>query len=212
MIIPAYRGLAQTRRCIQSVLADPDRPVGRVIVVNDHSPEAQLSAWLDRLAVKGSIQLGAQPAQPGFRCIGEHRHRDRRQPRCSVAEQRHGGTPGMAHAAGGARLCDAARGNGLAIFQQCDDLRVPGIEGGPPAFGLGTAELDAACRAANGGRSVEVPTTVGFWMASGARRWPMSAWLNRSVRPRLRRGKRLLSARRCARLAPSARLRHVRLS
>src|SRR4029077_13962378 len=31
-----------------------------------------------------------------------------------------------------------------------------------PAFGLGVAELDAACHAANAGRSVELPTTVGF--------------------------------------------------
>src|SRR6202043_3573928 len=40
----------------------------------------------------------------------------------------------------------------------------PDIDGGPPAFGLAVDELDAACRSANGGRSVEVPTTVGFCM------------------------------------------------
>ena len=40
----------------------------------------------------------------------------------------------------------------------------PSIAGGPPAFGLGVAELDAACHAANAGRSVELPTTVGFCM------------------------------------------------
>ncbi len=40
----------------------------------------------------------------------------------------------------------------------------PSIEGGPPVFGHSVAELDAACLAANGGRSVELPTTVGFCM------------------------------------------------
>ncbi len=40
----------------------------------------------------------------------------------------------------------------------------PCIAGGPPAFGLGVAELDAACQAANAGRSVALPTTVGFCM------------------------------------------------
>ncbi|MGA8194814.1 MAG: glycosyltransferase, partial [Acetobacteraceae bacterium] len=40
----------------------------------------------------------------------------------------------------------------------------PHVEGGAPAFSLPTAELDAVCRAANGGRSVELPTTVGFCM------------------------------------------------
>src|ERR1700722_4266971 len=66
VIIPAYRGLAQTRRCIQSVLDDPDRPAGRVIVVDDHSPEAKLSAWLDRLAAKGSIELVRNRRNLGF--------------------------------------------------------------------------------------------------------------------------------------------------
>ena len=40
----------------------------------------------------------------------------------------------------------------------------PSREGGPPAFGRGVAALDAVCQAANAGRSVAVPTTVGFCM------------------------------------------------
>src|ERR1700733_10928413 len=44
IVIPVYRGLSQTRRCINSVLADPARPTGRVIVGDDPSPEPKLSA------------------------------------------------------------------------------------------------------------------------------------------------------------------------
>jgi GT2 family glycosyltransferase len=40
----------------------------------------------------------------------------------------------------------------------------PSIAGGPPAFGLPVAALDNACRVANAGRRVLVPTTVGFCM------------------------------------------------
>ena len=71
----------------------------------------------------------------------------------------------MAHAAGRSRLRDAARRLGLAVLQQRDDLRLSSHRSAARlAFGLGVAELDAACRAANAGRSVEVPTTVGFCM------------------------------------------------
>src|SRR5437763_13163136 len=66
VIIPVYRGLAQTRRCIASVLADPKRPPGRVIVVDDRSPEPKLSAWLDRLAANRRIELIRNRRNRGF--------------------------------------------------------------------------------------------------------------------------------------------------
>ena len=31
---------------MDAVLADPDRPMGRIIVIDDRSPEPALSAWL----------------------------------------------------------------------------------------------------------------------------------------------------------------------
>src|SRR5262249_11386563 len=40
----------------------------------------------------------------------------------------------------------------------------PSIAPGPPAFGLSVTQLDSACRAANAGRSVALPTTVGSCM------------------------------------------------
>ena len=40
----------------------------------------------------------------------------------------------------------------------------PSDEGGPLPLGLDLATIDAACRAVNAGRSVAVPTTVGFCM------------------------------------------------
>jgi GT2 family glycosyltransferase len=66
VVIPAYRGLAQTQRCIGTVLADPLRPAGRVIVVDDQSPEPRLSAWLDRQATDGQITLVRNQRNLGF--------------------------------------------------------------------------------------------------------------------------------------------------
>src|SRR5579863_561325 len=66
VVIPVYRGLAQTQRCIASVFADQERPAGRVIVVDDHSPEPKLSAWLDTLAAGGRITLVRNRRNRGF--------------------------------------------------------------------------------------------------------------------------------------------------
>jgi hypothetical protein len=66
VVIPVYRGLTQTRRCIESVLQDPDRPHGRVIVIDDRSPEPKLSSWLNTQATKGRIVLLRNRRNVGF--------------------------------------------------------------------------------------------------------------------------------------------------
>ncbi len=164
VIIPAYRGLAQTRRCLQSVLADPDRPKGRVIVVDDRSPEPKLSAWLDGLAAKGRIELVRNRRNLGFvasanigiRQAGDHDvvllNSDTEVP------------PGWLMRLAGHAYATPRVASVSPFSNNATICGYPRIEAGPPAFGLGAAELDAACRAANGGRSVEVPTTVGFCM------------------------------------------------
>ena len=124
VVVPAYRGLAETRRCLNSVLADRDRPPGRVIVVDDASPEPALSAWLDTAGGGRTHRAGAQRAQSRFRCIGESRHRRRRRPRCRAAEQRYGGAGGVAAPAGGAGLCGSAHRLRVAVLQQCNDLQL----------------------------------------------------------------------------------------
>ncbi len=164
IVIPVYRGLAQTRRCIESVLADADRPAGRVIVVDDRSPEPKLSAWLSRQAAAGRIQLLRNRRNRGFvastnlgmEAAGTH----------DVAllnsdtEVTRGWLARLAgHAYATPRVASVSPFSNNATI-----CGYPRIEGSPPAFGLGVAELDAACQAANAGRSVEVPTTVGFCM------------------------------------------------
>ena len=66
VIIPAYRGLAQTRRCLGSVLSAPVRAAREVVVIDDASPEPDLSAWLRELAAAGRITLLAHDHNRGF--------------------------------------------------------------------------------------------------------------------------------------------------
>jgi GT2 family glycosyltransferase/glycosyltransferase involved in cell wall biosynthesis len=164
VVIPAYRGLLQTQRCIRSVLADPDRPAGRVIVVDDRSPDPKLSVWLGRLAAGGHIELLRNRRNKGFvasvnigiEAAGDHDvvllNSDTEVPPGWLAR-----LAGHAYATNRVASVSPFSNNATICGYPC-------IEAGPPAFGLGATELDAACRAANGGRSVEVPTSVGFCM------------------------------------------------
>ncbi len=164
IVIPVYRGLAQTRRCILSVLADRDRPAGRVIAVDDCSPEPKLSAWLDRQAAAGRIELLRNRRNQGFvasvnigiKVSATHDvvllNSDTEVPAGWLARL-------AGHAYATARVASVSPFSNNATI-----CGYPGITASRPAFGLGVTELDAACRAANAGRSVEVPTTVGFCM------------------------------------------------
>jgi GT2 family glycosyltransferase/glycosyltransferase involved in cell wall biosynthesis len=165
VIIPAYRGLAQTRRCLESVLAAPVRAPHEVVVVDDASPEPALSAWLRDLAAAGRITLLAHADNRGFVASvneGMRLHPDRdvvllnsdtevagdwldRLAACAAREPRAGTvTPFSSNAtiASYPRFCQA---NAL-----------------PP--GETVATLDAAFARANAGRSADLPTAVGFCM------------------------------------------------
>ncbi|MGH7155231.1 MAG: glycosyltransferase family 2 protein, partial [Acetobacteraceae bacterium] len=164
VVIPVYRGLAETRRCIESVLADPNRPPGRIIVVDDVSPERALSAWLNTMREAGRIILVRNTRNQGFvasanigmQAAGTH----------DVAllnsdtEVPPGWLPRLAgHAYAAPRIASVSPFSNNATI-----CGYPTVAGGEPAFGLPVSAIDVACRAANAGRRVEVPTTVGFCM------------------------------------------------
>ena len=49
VIVPVYRGLDDTRRCIESALAASCRTPFRLVVINDASPEPEVTDWLRSL-------------------------------------------------------------------------------------------------------------------------------------------------------------------
>ncbi len=164
VVIPVYRGLDETRLCLESVLANTAGPLGRIIVVEDRSPEPALVAWLQTLAADGRIQLIRNERNLGFvrsvnagmTAAGRHDvvllNSDTEVP------------PGWLE-----RLSDQAHAdrNIASVSPFSNNATIcsyPCNEGGPIAFGLSVAAIDAACRSANQGRFVDVPTTVGFCM------------------------------------------------
>ena len=52
LIVPVYRGLEDTQRCIQSVMASTCRTPWRLVIINDASPEPAVTQWLRELVAQ----------------------------------------------------------------------------------------------------------------------------------------------------------------
>ncbi|HTI03170.1 MAG TPA: glycosyltransferase [Acidisoma sp.] len=168
VVVPVYRGLAQTKRCLTSLLRDPlpglGGPLHRIIVVDDASPEPALSRYLDRLAARRFIHLLRNPRNRGFvasvnrgiKAAGRHDvvllNADTEVPAGWLARL-------AGHAYSHPRVATVSPFSNNATL-----CSYPSVPGGPLAFGESLARIDAACAAANAGRAVTVPTTVGFCM------------------------------------------------
>lgn len=163
IIVPVYKGLPETRRCLDSVLAFPQRAAREIVVVDDCSPEPELSAWLRQLAEAGSITLLQNPVNTGFvnavnRGMILHPDRDvvllnsdtevcgdwlDRLRRCAYSDPRVGTVTPFTN---NGTICSYPR------FNQANDV--------PADWPL--AALDRAFAEANAGSGVELPTAVGF--------------------------------------------------
>lgn len=162
VVIPVYRGAAETLACIASVLAGTPRGV-RIVVVDDASPDRALAAALARLARRGRITLIRLPHNRGFpgaanagllACAGQDAvllNSDTLVP------------PGWLD-----RLRDAAYGAPAiaTVTPLTNDGTILGYPdpGGPnPMPGLAaTIALDRLAQRANAGQTAEVPVGVGF--------------------------------------------------
>jgi GT2 family glycosyltransferase/glycosyltransferase involved in cell wall biosynthesis len=164
VVIPVYRGLAETRRCLASVLADGGKPLGRIIVVDDCSPEPRLSAWLQRLADQGRIDLVRNPRNVGFvasvnRGMAESGTRD------VVLLNSDTEVPvGWLGRLAAQAYADRRIATVSPFSNNATICGYPDDQGGPIAFGMAASDIDATCQAVNAGRFVDVPTTVGFCM------------------------------------------------
>ena len=66
VIVPVFRNLAATQRCIESVLASDAGPRARLIVINDDSPEPEVSSWCDELGAREGVTVLTNPQNLGF--------------------------------------------------------------------------------------------------------------------------------------------------
>jgi GT2 family glycosyltransferase/glycosyltransferase involved in cell wall biosynthesis len=164
IVIPVHSGFDETRRCLLSVLTDPDRLAREVIVIDDRSPEPALSEWLTQLATMGRIRLVRHARNQGFVAAANRGMREAGRDDVillnSDTEVPAGWTGRLA-----AQAYAAPRIASVSPFaNRATICSYPASPGGGMAFGLPLRELDDAAQAANAGRGIAIPTTVGFCM------------------------------------------------
>jgi len=160
VVVPVFRGCAQTLACLASVL-DTVPPGARVWVVDDASPEPELAAAARSLAAAGRVRLIQHrenrgfpaAANAGLRAAGRRDavllNSDTLVPRGWLERLRD-----AAYSAG-------AVGSATPLSNDATLASYPAP--GSPAPGLaGTRALDRLAQRANAGATADVPTGVGF--------------------------------------------------
>jgi GT2 family glycosyltransferase len=165
VVIPVYRGLRETRRCVESVLASRQAAPFETVVIDDATPEAQIASWLDSLAGEGRITLLRNPANLGFvasvnRGMSHHPDRDVVLLN-SDTEVANDWLDRLAACAG--REPRIATVTPFSNNATICSYPFEGWQGEIPGT-LGLPELDRLFATVNAGRAVEIPTAVGFCM------------------------------------------------
>ncbi|HEY1411366.1 MAG TPA: glycosyltransferase, partial [Rhodopila sp.] len=150
IVVPPFSSLAEATHCLAPVLSDRNFPLARIIVFDDPTSDAAVSAWLDELASEGQIHLirdrrrmsFARCARRGIEAAETHDvvllHRDSRISPDSLRRL-------AGHAWAAPRIATvsplsdhaSAAGNGLSTFNHPASI------------------VEACCRTINAGRSVQ---------------------------------------------------------
>ncbi|WP_187770642.1 glycosyltransferase [Cognatilysobacter lacus] len=167
VIVPVYRGLDETRACIEALLASRNRCRVRIRLCNDASPEPEVTAYLRDAAARADVILTENPANLGFvGTVNSGMRAALAMPDCTAVVLLNSDTEVandwvdrmLEHAAKPATGSVTATSNNATI---CSYPQI-GINRLPEDFSV--AELDAIAARVNAGESVEIPTAVGFCM------------------------------------------------
>lgn len=164
VIVPVYRGYDDTLACIMSVLTSTNKTDLELIVVDDASPEPELSRALDRLAGMGLITLLRNQKNLGFvatvnRGIALHPDRDVLLLNSDTLVFNDWLDRLKDHAMGSevATVTPFTNNGTICSYPKfCKD--------NPAELDVPFAKIDEYAAAANRGTAVEVPTGVGFCM------------------------------------------------
>jgi GT2 family glycosyltransferase len=165
VVIPVYKGLEQTRTCIESVLGSPRGTAAEVVAVDDATPDPAIAQYLRGLAAQGRITLLVNEANLGFvqsvnRGMALHADRDvvLLNSDTEVANDWLGRLHAAAHSAPDVATVTPFSNNATICSYPYE-----GWKGGLPGT-LGLAALDALFAKANARRMIDLPTAVGFCM------------------------------------------------
>lgn len=165
IILPVYRGLAETQRCVESVLAFPQQTAHEIVVINDCSPEPELVTYLRKLADAGAITLLENPVNAGFVATvnrGMVLHPERDVVLLNSDTEVHGDWLDRLRSYA---ECEAQVGTVTPFSNNATICSYPRfIQDNPLPADWPLAALDALCALVNARQSVEIPTAVGFCM------------------------------------------------
>jgi GT2 family glycosyltransferase len=165
VIVPVYRGLAETLACLESVLASGDSIARRIVVIDDASPEPELSAALRALAAEGRITYVRNEENLGFVATANRGLALNAQDDVVLLNSDTVVPPRFLDRLYRAAYADAAVATATPLSNNatiCSLPRPPGSEGLP--YGLDLAAIDALVQAANAGLVRDIPTAHGFCM------------------------------------------------
>ncbi len=167
VVVPVYRDLAATRACFAALYAATSGI--RIIAVDDATPEPALAAWLDEEAAAGRLTLVRHARNLGFPAAANAG--------LTAAESSTGGCdvlllnsdtllpPGAVAVLHDTAYAAADTGSVTPLSNEATILSVPNPAGGNAMPDLAeTKALNALAARANGGRTVEIPTAIGFCM------------------------------------------------
>lgn len=165
VIIPVYRGLDETRNCIESVLAARCTTRARIVVIDDCSPEPEVSAYLQALPQSPGFVVLRNDQNLGF--VGTVNRGMRLDQDSDVVllnsdtEVSDGWLDRLAwHAYSAEKIASVTPFSNNATI--CSYPRLQGTRKLPN--GVSLASLNRAFWEANAGRSVSLPTAIGFCM------------------------------------------------
>ena len=164
IVVPVYRGLAETRACLESVFAAVNTLRTSVTVINDATPEPELADYLRDLTARNLIHLIEHKTNTGFvASVNEgmslHPESDVVLLNSDTAVFGNWLDRLSAHAYSGRVASVTPFSNNATICSYpefCENNTIP------PE--LSAADLDRAMFAANAGRHCTIPTAVGFCM------------------------------------------------
>ncbi|CAA2160582.1 hypothetical protein MBRA_05738 [Methylobacterium brachiatum] len=173
VIMPVYKGRGETLRAIHACLSAPQNTPFTLLAVNDRSPDPQLTAELAELAGRGLFHLVENQNNLGF-VRSVNRGLSLRQGRAVVLLNSDAQVFGdwldrlVAHAE--TPHAEAAEAEGRPPVGSVTPLSNNATICSYPRFNANNTmaleiprpELDQAARTLNRGRSIEVPTGVGF--------------------------------------------------
>ena len=163
VVIPVFGGLKETRRCLGSVLNSLQATGHEVIVVDDASPDAAIRAYLAELRDAGRITLITNDCNIGFvdsANLGLMAHPDRDVVLLNSDTEVHGDWLDRLRACAGAHNDVATVTPFSNNATLCSYPRIS--QSNPLPDGETVAALDDIFRQVNDGRSVSIPTAVGF--------------------------------------------------